>query len=157
MWLTHLVLPLSNNSHKQNKKNMNVITLMGRLVADPELRTIDTQNGAKSLATFTLAVTRSTNREQTDFIRCVAWDKKGEIITKYAAKGQELCVSGSLSQRKWKTTEGDNRETFEVNVQDLTLISGNRGASPVAAPSGSEEEGGLVSNTLLDELLSAPV
>ncbi len=129
---------------------------MGRLVADPELRTIETQSGAKNIVTFTLAVARSANRETTDFIRCVAWEKKADIITKYTAKGQELCVSGSLAQRKWKTAEGDNRETFEVNVQDMTLISGNRGASPVTAPSVAEE-GSLVSETLLDELLNTPV
>ena len=60
---------------------MNVVILMGRLTADPELRT--TNNGV-SVTSFSVAVDRDYSKEkQTDFINCVAWRNSAEFISKY--------------------------------------------------------------------------
>jgi len=81
---------------------LNRITIMGRLVKDPELRR--TQSGT-SVCSFTVAVDRDfqskDNAErQTDFIDVVAWRQTAEFICKYFGKGRMIVVDGSLQSRK---------------------------------------------------------
>ena len=79
---------------------LNVVALLGRLTADPELR--KTPNGV-SVTTFTVAVNRSYVKQggerQTDFIDVVAWRSTAEFITKYFKKGQMIAVQGSIQTR----------------------------------------------------------
>ena len=56
---------------------MNLVTLIGRLTRDPELKY--SQSG-KAFCKFSIAVTREFNRDEADFINCVAWDKRAETI-----------------------------------------------------------------------------
>lgn len=99
---------------------LNIITIMGRLTRDPEMRT--TQNGTP-VANFTLAVDRDYTPQgqdkQTDFIDCVAWNKTGEFAQKYFSKGQMVVVSGSLQSRKWEDREGNKRISWEINVRNV--------------------------------------
>ena len=96
---------------------MNVITLMGRLTVDPELKT--TNNG-NSVTSFTLAVDRSYTpkgeQKQTDFINCVAWRGTAEFISKYFRKGQRMAVKGELQQRTYTANDGSKRNVYEVIV-----------------------------------------
>lgn len=100
---------------------LNRITLMGRLVRDPELRR--TQNDT-AVTTFTLAVdrdfaSRTTGEKETDFLDCVAWRNTAEFISKYFTKGQMMVVSGSLQIRNWTDKEGGKRRNAEVIVSDV--------------------------------------
>ena len=64
---------------------LNKVILMGRLTRDPEIK--QTQNG-KTMLKFTVAVDRgSGDAKQTDFISCVAWEKRAEFIAKYFGNG----------------------------------------------------------------------
>ncbi|MDE5854507.1 MAG: single-stranded DNA-binding protein, partial [Ruminococcus sp.] len=77
---------------------MNKVILMGRLTADPELR--QSQNSV-SVCRFIVAVNRKfadkqTGERQADFISCTAWRQTAEFINKYFAKGQMLCLEGTL-------------------------------------------------------------
>ena len=96
---------------------MNVITLMGRLTSDPELKT--TNNGV-SVSSFNLAVDRSYTpkgqEKQTDFIPCVAWRNTAEFISKYFRKGNKIAVKGELQQRSYTANDGSKRNVFEVIV-----------------------------------------
>lgn len=96
---------------------MNVITLMGRLTSDPELKT--TNNG-NSVTSFNLAVDRSYTpkgqEKQTDFIPCVAWRGTADFISKYFHKGQRIAVKGELQQRSYTGNDGSKRSVFEVIV-----------------------------------------
>lgn len=72
---------------------MNDVKLMGRMVADPVLKTF--KSGAKS-ASFFVACSRFTTKEgqpTADFIPCVVWGKLAEIICKYFSKGQRILIS----------------------------------------------------------------
>ena len=90
---------------------LNKITIMGRLTRDPELRR--TQNG-KAVANFTLAVDRDFDREQTDFIDCVAWNGTAEFVSKYFRKGSMCVVSGRLQMRRYEAKDGTNRTAYEI-------------------------------------------
>ncbi len=96
---------------------MNSICLMGRLTADPELKT--TQSGV-SVCSFTLAVDRGYaskgGERQADFIPCVAWRQTAEFITRYFRKGQRMAVNGTLQTRKYTDREGETRTAYEVTV-----------------------------------------
>ena len=100
---------------------LNHITIMGRLVRDPELRS--TQSGT-SVASFTVAVDRDFGgrdggEKQTDFIDCVAWRQTGEFVSKYFRKGSMIVVSGRLQSRKWQDRDGNNRTNWEVNADNV--------------------------------------
>ena len=81
---------------------LNVIALMGRLVADPELR--HTPNGIAT-CTFRIAVDRNFVRageeRKADFIDIVAWRQSAEFVCKYFHKGNMIAVNGSLQTRNY--------------------------------------------------------
>ena len=97
---------------------MNSINLVGRLTADPELKT--TQSG-KSVCSFTLAVNRPRVKDTTDFINCVAWNQSAEYLTNYGRKGSLVAVTGVLTSRKYDDKDGNHRTAFEV-VCDLVSL-----------------------------------
>ena len=97
---------------------LNAITIQGRCVADPELKS--TQQGT-SVATVTVAVDRDfadTERE-TDFINVVAWRKSGEFLARNFQKGKMIVVSGRLQSRKWQDRDGNNRVNWEVVAENI--------------------------------------
>ena len=97
---------------------LNHITLMGRLVADPELRR--TGSGV-AVASFRIAVDRDFapkdgGERKADFIDCVAWRQTGEFISKYFSKGRMIVVDGRLEMRDWTDKDGNKRTSAEVVV-----------------------------------------
>lgn len=90
---------------------LNHISIMGRLVRDPELR--HTKSGT-AVASFTVAVERDFGDKQTDFIDCVAWRNTAEFVYKYFDKGSMAAVSGRLQSRKWEDNNGNKRVNWEV-------------------------------------------
>ncbi|NLW78104.1 MAG: single-stranded DNA-binding protein [Ruminococcaceae bacterium] len=119
---------------------LNVIALMGRLVADPELRKT---NSGISTTTFTLAVERSYAKagteRQTDFIDVVAWRNSAEFACKYFRKGQLVAVNGSLQTRSYEDKNGNKRKAYEVLADNLHFADsknsqGGGGGMPASAP-----------------------
>lgn len=104
---------------------LNRIILMGRLAADPELRT--TPNGV-SVASFRIGVTRDYNRDQTDWINIVAWRQTAEFVSKYFFKGNMIALEGSLQSRQYQDREGNNRTAYEVQA-DRVWFAESKGAS----------------------------
>ena len=99
---------------------MNVICLLGRLTADPELRHTQTQTPVTS---FSVAVDRAfqpkgAEQRQADFINCVAWRQTAEFITRYFHKGQRIALQGSLQSRNYTDRDGNKRTAFEVVVDN---------------------------------------
>ena len=102
--------------------------LIGRLVADPEMRT--TPNGI-NVATFRIAVDRpfSKNAEKkADFITIVAWRQQAEFVCRYFSKGRAIGVEGSIQTRDYTDKEGNRRYAFEV-VADRVFFVESKGAS----------------------------
>ena len=106
---------------------LNIVVLMGRLTADPELRT--TQSGL-SVCRFTLAVDRNYAKagteKQTDFINCIAWDKKAEFVSRYFVKGQLVAVDGSIRTGSYTDNNGNKRYTTDVVVDNVNFTGDRR-------------------------------
>lgn len=107
---------------------MNVTTLMGRLVADPELR--KTPNDL-SVCSFTIAVDKYTNGERkADFINIVAWRQTAEFVCKYFKKGSQLALIGEIQTRQYEEKEtGKKRTAFEVLANKVFFAGGSNGTT----------------------------
>lgn len=97
----------------------NRVIIIGRLTRDPELRY--TPNGT-AVASFTLAVNRKFNREETDFIDVVAWRQSAEFCANYGSKGRLTMVEGRLQVRTYETQEGQKRRVTEVVADELRFL-----------------------------------
>ena len=86
---------------------MNVVTLVGRMARDPELRYTTTTGTA--MCTFTIAVDRQYSNKEgqkvTDFFNVVSWGKQAENCGKYLKKGSKVAVEGSISTSKYKNNK----------------------------------------------------
>lgn len=97
---------------------MNSISISGRLTKDPELRR--TQNGT-AVCSFCVAVDRPGVKDKTDFIDCVAWEKRGEFVSKYFSKGDPIEVNGVLTTRSYEDRDGNKRKSVEVNCDRISF------------------------------------
>ena len=101
-----------------------VITVVGNLTADPELRF--TQSGA-AVANFTVASTPRTFDRQTGewkdgealFLRCNIWRQAAENVAESLTRGARVIVSGRLKQRSFETREGEKRTVIELEVDEV--------------------------------------
>lgn len=101
--------------------NFNKATIGGRLTASPEVK--QTQSGVP-VCSFTVAVNRKANREETDFISCVAWRNTAEFIGKYFSKGSSICVTGAIQTRNWTDSNGQKRYATEIIVDEAYFVDG---------------------------------
>ncbi|PRQ11063.1 single-stranded DNA-binding protein [Corynebacterium sp. 13CS0277] len=100
------------------------ITIVGNLVADPELRF--TPSGTQ-VANFRIASTPSRYNSQTGkwedgesmFLTCNVWRKAAENVAESLTKGMRVIVTGRLRQRSYETREGERRSVFEVEVDEV--------------------------------------
>lgn len=97
---------------------MNVVTLVGRLTKDPEIKY---GNSGKAYARFTLAIARPLNKDETDFINCVALGKTAELIEKYVKKGNRFGVVGRLQVGSYEK-DGEKRITTDVMVDQIEFL-----------------------------------
>lgn len=123
----------------------NIAVLIGRPTKDIELRT--TQSGI-SVASFTLAVDRdhSKQKDEADFIPCVAWNRTAEILSQYAGKGRLICVEGRIQTRNYDNKEGQRVYVTEVVAENVKLLpSGQKaqnGSQSVSSPQQGNYAGG---------------
>ncbi len=110
---------------------LNVIAIMGRLVADPELRT--TPQGT-NVCSFRIAVDRSFTRQgeerKADFIAVTAWRQTAEFVSKYFQKGSMIAIEGSLQTRQYQDKNGNNRTTTEVLASQVSFCGGKAAEKP---------------------------
>jgi single-strand DNA-binding protein len=101
-----------------------VITVVGNLTADPELRF--TPSGA-AVANFTVASTpRNFDRQSGEwkdgealFMRCNVWRQAAENVAETLTRGMRVMVSGRLKQRSYETREGEKRTVVELEVDEI--------------------------------------
>lgn len=104
--------------------NLNKVFILGRLTADPQLRT--TTNGTQ-VATFSVATNRVWNdkvsgkREEVEYHNIVVWARQAEIASQFLAKGSLVLVEGRLQTRDWEDKQGQKRKTTEIVADRIQL------------------------------------
>lgn len=102
--------------------SLNVVAIMGRLAADPQMR--QTQSG-KSVASFRVAVDRgrkdANGQNQTDWLDVVAWDKTADFVSRYFPKGSMVAVTGRLQSRNYQDKNGNNRTAIEIVANQVSF------------------------------------
>ena len=122
------------------------ITVVGNLVADPELRF--TPSG-QPVATFRVASTPRIRDNATNewkdgdslFLSCNVWRQAAENVAESLQRGMRVIVTGRLRQRNYETKEGDKRTVYEVEVDDVGPSLRNASAKVNRASRGSGEGG----------------
>lgn len=114
---------------------LNVVAIMGRLVADPELRTTP---AGQSVCSFRIACDRSYvqqgQQRQADFIDIVAWRQQADFVCRYFQKGSMIAVEGSLQTRQYQDKQGSKRTAVEVVANNISFAGAKRQDSQ-SAPS----------------------
>jgi single-strand DNA-binding protein len=126
-----------------------VITVVGNLTADPELRF--TPSGA-AVANFTVAATPRTFDRQSGewkdgealFLRCNVWRQAAENVAETLTRGMRVMVQGRLKQRSFETREGEKRTVVELEVDEVgpSLRYATAKVNKVSRGSGSGGFGG---------------
>ncbi|WP_103062398.1 single-stranded DNA-binding protein [Actinomyces qiguomingii] len=125
-----------------------VITIIGNLTADPEMRF--TPSGA-AVASFTIASTpRSFDRQaqewrdgETLFMRCSIWRDAAENVAESLTKGTRVIAQGRLQQRSYTTREGENRTVVEMQVDEIGPSLRYAKAQITRQPRGGGQGGGF--------------
>lgn len=102
---------------------LNNLQIMGRLVANPELRHTAKET---AVASFRIAVDRDFGEKQTDFFDVVAWRKTGEFVSKYFAKGDPILIQGRLQSRDWEDKNGNKRKSIEIICDNVYFCGGKK-------------------------------
>lgn len=111
-------------------------TIVGNLGRDPETKYL--QSG-DAVCNFSVAVTESwkdknsgEKKEQTTWYRCNAFGKLAEICGQYLKQGSQVLVAGKMQQRKYKDKEGQDRESWELKADQMTMLG--------SAPAGGQRQ-----------------
>ena len=129
--------------------------IIGRLTKDLELRY--TQSGT-AVSQFTIAVDRPFKKQngerETDFIRCVAWDKKATTIATYTRKGDQIAVAGPIETGYYDAPAGHRVYTTEINVSDFKFLEPKKQEANTEDPFSnlSSQEVGALNNQFSNEL-----
>jgi len=102
---------------------VNVVTLIGNLASDVELKQIGED---KQVANFLLAVDRP-GKDEADFVGISAWNKQAESCAQYLTKGRQVAVDGRLRSRSWEDEEGKRRTAIEIVANRVQFLSSPHG------------------------------
>jgi single-strand DNA-binding protein len=124
---------------------LNSVHLIGRLVADPELRY--TSKGAP-VCDFRIASTRryknretGEQQEETLFINVVAWRRQAELANDFLKKGSAVLIEGRVRSRQWESAQGEKRSTIEIVARRIQFLDfPETGTTPSAEPTPETEE-----------------
>ena len=106
-------------------KDINQVTLVGRLVRDPELRY---STSGTAILGFDIAVNRSVKKgdnwtDEASFFNCTLFGKQAEAVSKYMEKGKQVAVSGELTQDRWEK-DGQKHSRVKIICNSLQLLGG---------------------------------
>lgn len=123
--------------------NLNKVFIIGRLTADPQLRT--TTSG-QSVASFGVATNRvwtdktGAKQQDVEYHNVVAWGRQAEIINQFLSKGSIVFIEGRLQTRTWQDQQGQNRKTTEIICEKMQL-GPRQGDNKGFSQAGGKQEG----------------
>ena len=102
-------------------RGVNVCTFIGNLGADPELKLLPS---GKAVANFSMAVTEGRgDKEVTEWVSVVAWEKTAEAASNFLHKGSRIYVQGRMQTRSWEH-EGRKHFKTEIVARDIVFLDG---------------------------------
>ena len=117
--------------------DINVMTISGRLVRDPELKT--TSNG-NTVASFRIA---NNTLKKTNFFDVSLWGKPAETLVQYAEKGRWISLNGRMEQDEWEDKEGNKRTSYSIVADNFNFLGSGKkddeGEGEAGASSKSKE------------------
>lgn len=120
---------------------MNRVCLVGRLTAQPGLKY---NSNDVAYVRITVAVNRSHKNDEgkrdADFISCVAWKERAELICKYFGKGSQIGLEGRIQTGKYENDKGDIVYTTDVIVDNITFLDKKQDSRPEPEYTGPQEE-----------------
>lgn len=138
---------------------VNKVILVGRLGADPDLKTV---GQGQSVARLSLATSENwtskdgQKQERTEWHRIVVWGKQAENCSKHLSKGRQIYVEGRLQTRQWEDQQGQKRYTTEIIATTVQFLSApthaNSSNDQYAANQGSQDFGPEPSFDTADEI-----
>lgn len=117
--------------------NLNKAFILGRVTADPQLRTTP---GGQKVTSFGIATNRvwtdkgGNKQTETEFHNVVIWGRQAEIATQFLTKGSLVLVEGRLRTRTWRDQQGQDRRTTEIIAERLQLGPRPAGVKLAAPP-----------------------
>ncbi len=139
--------------------DLNKVIIVGRVTADPQLRTTP---GGQSVTTIGVATNRVWNdknnqkQEETEFHNVVLWGRTAEVAAQFLVKGAMVLIEGRLRTRSWTDKQGQARKTTEIMAERMQLgprpqgfsqpSGGFAAASQPAAQNGSSASFGTSNN-----------
>jgi len=119
------------------QRSLNKVQLIGNLTRDPELRY--TPQGT-AVCTLGLATNRTwvtdtgEKKEETEFHRLVAWNKLAELCSQLLFRGRKVYIEGRLQTRRWTGSDGSQRQTTEVVINDMMILDSKRAPEEIEEP-----------------------
>jgi single-strand DNA-binding protein len=106
---------------------MNTVSLVGNLATEVELKQVPQKEGEqpKKVASFLLAVGRTTKDAGADFVWITAWERQAELCAEYLGKGNRVAVEGRLKSRTWEQ-DGRRRDAIEIVARRIDFLGGPR-------------------------------
>lgn len=135
---------------------MNNVSLVGRLVRDPEVRY--GQNESVSVAKFSLAVERRFKRDgdpTVDFINCTVFGKSAEFTEKYFRKGMRVAITGRIQTGSYKNKDGQTVFTTEIIVESQEIAQ-SKSESNESSTANNAEAGKSPYGSSGDDFMSIP-
>ncbi len=111
---------------------VNKVIIIGRLGADPEVKTVAGDNTVARLSVATSENWKDRNgqkQERTEWHRVVVWGKLADLCGKYLSKGRQLYLEGRLQTRSWEDQQGQKRYTTEVVANTVQFLGATQQAS----------------------------
>ena len=99
---------------------MNRVILIGNLTKDPEL---SKTNNDLSVCKFTVAVSRSYGKQDTDFFTVIAWRAQADNCARFLKKGSKVAISGSIQNRSYDGTDGTKRYVTEIVADEVQFLT----------------------------------
>ncbi|MDD9898653.1 MAG: single-stranded DNA-binding protein [Candidatus Melainabacteria bacterium] len=106
-----------------SKKEINNVTLVGRVGQDPELRYFES---GSSMATFSLAINRPTRNKETDWFDIKLWGKQAEIAGEYVRKGSLIGIAGGVDWDYWNDKNTGDLVTKPVIMGNELRLLGSK-------------------------------
>jgi single-strand DNA-binding protein len=118
------------SSVNRGGRRVNVVTLIGNLATDVDLRDVGED---RQVASFLLAVDRP-GKDEADFFRVSTWNKQAELCAQFLSKGRKVGIDGRLRSSSWEDSDGNKRTSVEVvanRVEFLTPRNGKEEAEDI--------------------------